>query len=629
MIAAKADIAEEVELGRTLLLQGHLDTAQRVLLKVCQEQMEHAEAFRVLAMVLDKRGDDRRARPLREYADEIDAQRMHEITGPLDAAPSEAKTRQPRLVMQDAERPVAMPQEHPAILAPPAAQPTLPEILAPAQKARRRGGLALLATFLCAAVAVVAVAAYKTQGRVAPPRPSPREELDKALSSGTLEVLMRARDVGRVALENGACDGDSLARLGLVNAFLVNDYAVEATKDAELALQRAESIPDSSKERAAMVATARALLALATGERGTAKQLSDRAVAEAAPEPPAFALLASARVHSLSGDAAGAARDLDRAMGINPELAPVVVDWAASRLDGGDPVAARRALVSLIERNPLNSRALLLLAEAERALGEPDWVKSLEQACHSDAKISRSIRAICAVESAVQARLDGDRAGSLRKAKAVAQASEDPQVLGQAALLMALLGETDAAADVLDRARKVADPANVSLQWADLAIRLGRNEIAATSPVFEHPAGPERDLVALRAAYAHAGTGGLATALKLLPPGIQDVDWDVRSFAVLGREGIPPKAELATLEKRGEKGSPVISYVLGVLAVRDKNFKLAMRKLEKAFVLHGDVCQAAVLYLDAVKHVGRRAQPNKAGLRGIHAHNAKCPAPDM
>jgi uncharacterized protein HemY len=348
-----------------------------------------------------------------------------------------------------------------------------------------------------------------------------------------------------------------------------------------------------------------------------------------APELSPFALLASARVRTLAGDFEGTARDLDRAMGIAPELAPVVVDWATSRFDGGDPVAARRALVTLLERNQDNSRALLLLAEAERALGEPNWIKSLEKACRGDAKISRSIRATCAVESAMQARIEGDRAGAVRKAKAISQTSEDPQVLGQTSLLLALLGETDTAEEVLDRGRKAADPANVPLTWADLAIRLSRGETIATSRLLEHPAGPERDLVALRAAYVRAGAAGLAAAFKVLPPGIQDIDWDVRAYSALGREGGPPKPELATLEKRVEKGSPVVSYVLGVLAVRDKDFKLAMRRLAKALAGHAEACQAAVLYLDAVKRVGHGTQPDKPGVRNVRSHNAKCPLPEM
>jgi tetratricopeptide (TPR) repeat protein len=643
LIAAKADIAEEVELGRTLLVQGHLETAQRVLLKICQAQPDHAEAFRVLALVLSKRGDDRRARPLLDYADELDAQRTHEIPAALDDVPSDAETRQNRLAMRQpgveakpAERPSPAPQVSSpglSVVTTPTSSTSLsspgyPAVAAsPAPKSRK--GLAFFMVVLCSALAAGGVAAYKQYGKPAQSRPSPREELDRSLYSGTLEQLMRARDVARMALETGIPDADSLARLGLLNAFLVDDYAVEARKDAEDALRRAGTGPDTNRERTALLASARSLLARAAGERAAARQHADVAMDAMAPDPSPFGLLASARVRSLVGDVEGTARDLDRAMGIAPDLAPVVVDWATTRLDGGDPVAARRALVTLLERNPDNSRALLLLAEAERALGEPNWVKSLEKACGGDAKISRSIRAACSVGSALQSRIDGDRSGALRKAKAVSQTSEDPQVLGPASLLLALLGETDAAVEVLDRARKAADPASVPLLWADLAVRLSRGESIQVLPkALEHPAGPERDLVALRAAYLRGGSPGLAAALKVLPPGILDIDLDVRAFAVLGHEGGPAKPELATLEKRIDKGSPVVSYVLGVLAIRDKDYKLAVRRLDKALAWHGDACQAATLYWDAVKRAGRGVQPNKAGLRNVRAHNAKCPLPE-
>ncbi len=648
LIAANADIAEEVELGRTLLVQGHLDTAQRVLLKICQAQPECAEAFRVLALVLSKRGDERRARPLLDYAEELDAQRTREIPTALDDVPSDAETKQNRLAMQTTAqvKPPAKPAgaHAPVVSEPvghllaPKAPLSLPASLpvqavsAPASAnpvPRSRAGWAIFALLLCAALAAGAAAAYKQYGRTTPARPSPREELDRSLASGTVEHLLRARDVARMALESGVADADSLARLGLLNAFLMDDYGIEAKKDAEDALRRAEMSPETNKDRAALIASARSLLALAAGDRAAAGKLADTAVALTAPDPGAFALLASARVRTLAGDVEGTARDLDRAMGLAPELAPVVVDWATSRLDGGDPVAARRAMVTLLERNQDNSKALLLLAEAQCALGEPDWVKSLEKACRSDAKISRSIRSACAVESALQARIEGDRAGALRKAKAIAQTSEDAQVLGTASLLLSLLGETDLAEEVLDRARKVAAPANVPLQWADLSIRLSRGEAPQLSRVLERPAGPERDVVALRAAYARAGAAGLATALKALPPGIQDIDGDVRAYAVLAREGEPSKPELTAMEKRVEKGSPVFSYVLGLLAARDKDFKLAVRRLDKALSWHGAACQAALAYLDAVKHAGRGVQPNKAGLRNVHAHNAKCPLPEM
>jgi uncharacterized protein HemY len=633
-------MAEEVELGRTLLGQGHIDTAQRVLLRACQGQPECAAAFRALAEVLRRRGDGGRAHSLAEYADELDATSTGAPAAPLPDVPSDEETHQHRLGSLAVPPLVVSPPVVERVVAPePTPLPKSPfPVRAPSSPAlsrrpNRRRDLAVLAVAACAVAAVAAVAAFSQHGRAKPPRATPREELDKALASGTLEVLMRARDVARMALAAGIPDSDSFSRLALVNAFLVEDYGVEAgKKDAEEALKSAENDHGEapvSKDRASLADATRALLALADGDRTGAKRHAEAALAAVTPEPPAWALLASARVRSLSGDAAGTARDLDRALGMAPDVAPVVADWAASRLDGGDPVAARRALAAALEKNSDNSRLRLLLADAERALGETDWVKNLELACRGDAKISRNVRTMCAVESALQSRLEGDRVGALRKAKAAAQTSEDPQLLGQASLLLALLGEIDVAEDTLVAARKFADPSAISLQWADLAVRLGRGEAAQISAFTEHPAGPERDLVALRLAYARGGRDALANALKGLPPGIQDIDGDIRAFAALARADGPPKPDLLTLEKRGEKGSPVASYVLGVLATRDKNFKLAAHRLEKAFSLHGDTCMAAALYLEAVKHVGRSAQPNKSGLRGIRAHNAKCALPEM
>jgi Tfp pilus assembly protein PilF len=633
-------MAEEVELGRTLLGQGHIDTAQRVLLRACQGQPECAAAFRALAEVLRRRGDGGRAHSLAEYADELDATSTGAPTAPLPDVPSDEETHQHRLGVQAVPPPVVPPPVVERVVAPePTPLPKSPfPVRAPSSPAlsrrpNRRRDLAVLAVAACAVAAVAAVAAFSQHGRAKPPRVTPREELDKALASGTLEVLMRARDVARMALAAGIPDSDSFSRLALVNAFLVQDYGVEAgKKDAEEALKLAENDPGEaqvSKDRASLAAATRALLALADGDRTGAKRHAEAALSAVAPDPPAWALLASARVRSLSGDAAGAARDLDRALGMAPDVAPVVADWAASRLDVGDPVAARRALAAALEKYSDNSRLRLLLADAERALGETDWVKNLELACRGDAKISRNVRTTCAVESALQSRLEGDRVGALRKARAAAQTSEDPQLLGQASLLLALLGEIDVAEDTLVAARKFADPSAIPLQWADLAVRLGRGEAVQPSPFTEHPAGPERDLVALRLAYARGGMDALANALKGLPPGIQDIDWDIRAFAALARADGPPKPDLLTLEKRGEKGSPIASYVLGLLAIKDKNFKLAAHRLDKAFSLHGDTCAAAALYLEAVKHLGRGAQTNKTGLRGIRAHNAKCALPEM
>ena len=664
--AGMAEIAEELELGRTLLVQGHLETAQRVLLKVCQAQSECAEAFRVLSLVLSKRGDEKRAQSLMDYANELDAQPPSEIPAHVDDAPSDADTRRNRLGQPAVVRPPPLAKaatktatplaqsrpvppfkapSHatPAAAAPAAAPAPVPApvpiavpILAPAPSAvparpgkRRRGG-ALLAFFAGVAVVAAGVAVYGYYGGITikkPPRPSPRDELDRALAAGTVEALMRGRDVARINLEAGKPDPDSLVRLGLVNAFLVLDYDVDARKDAERALDGVKSGPETSNERTSLAAAARSLLALAAGDRASAKRDAETAVAAVTPDPPVYALLASARVRGLAGDATGAARDLDRALASSGDVAPVLVDWAASRLDQGDPVAARRSLLALLAKHPEYSRARLLLADAERALGEAGWTKNLELACRGDAKISRNVRAACAVGSALQARLDGDRGGALRKAKAVALTTEDPQALAQLALLLALIGEIDGADELLGRAAKSADPAVLAMRWADLAIRLGRGEKGEGLPMVENPAGPERDLVALRAAYARSGTNGLAALLKALPPGINDIDWEVRTLAVLGKAGPLSKPETLALEKRAERWNPVASYVLGLYAAHNKDFKLAARRLEKALSWHGDACPAASVYADAVKRAGRPFQLNKAALRALHARNARCPLP--
>jgi hypothetical protein len=414
LIAANAEIAEEVELGRTLLVQGHLNTAQRVLVKVCREQPEFAEAFRVLGMVLSKRGDDRRARPLLEYADELDAQRTREIPAGTDDILSDAETgptslaavaapqsfpqmRPPALpvvpIVQPASAanssarsystsspllptatpswPLATPSNAPAPLVGALTLPTVSAPMAQVPRKPRVGRFVALLVFFVA-VAGGGFVVHKHYGKLLhygkifsflttarPKQPSPREELDRALAAGSLDLLMRARDVARVALEASAPDADALARLGLVNALLVDDYGIEARKDAESALQRAESGIEPKQERTSIVATARALLAHAAGERAAGKVFADAAIAAVAPETPALALLASARLGKQAGDAEGSSRALDKAMTVAPDSGLVVVDWAVSRLDGGDPVAARRALVTLVRCRTSPGRAHL------------------------------------------------------------------------------------------------------------------------------------------------------------------------------------------------------------------------------------------------------------------------------
>jgi uncharacterized protein HemY len=89
-----------------------------------------------------------------------------------------------------------------------------------------------------------------------------------------------------------------------------------------------------------------------------------------------------------------------------------------------------------------------------------------------------------------------------------------------------------------------------------------------------------------------------------------------------------PNPNLLTLEKRIEKGSPVISYVLGVLAARDKDYKLAMRRLEKALALGtAMLVRPRRCIWTRSSAWDTRAQPNKAGCAMCRAQR-KCP-PEM
>jgi hypothetical protein len=65
------DISEELLLGRTLLEQGHLGAAQRVLVGVCQRNPENAEAFGRLCDILRRKGDGVRARIIGDYAQDL------------------------------------------------------------------------------------------------------------------------------------------------------------------------------------------------------------------------------------------------------------------------------------------------------------------------------------------------------------------------------------------------------------------------------------------------------------------------------------------------------------------------------------------------------------------------------
>jgi tetratricopeptide (TPR) repeat protein len=671
------DIGEDLLLGRTLLEQGHLSTAQRVLVKLCQQHPNNSEAFRGLGDVLHRKGDETRARIIAEYAADLG---VHDAKTPRptplpETRPTQAGARQGPTGQAAARNPPASRSEfvtplvdpftppvdsvtprptpptpsvgsvtpRPNLVTPPvvvstaltmpsSSHPvTLPSGLAAAAPASARPGAKLgkylaVAAVLLAGLGILGYRFYKPGQRRGP---SPREELDSALASGSLDRLMRVRDRVRSALGGAEPDADALVRLALVEAFLTLDYGVAGAKNAEEDLRRLRPGDRPDPQRLALVEAVRALLALAAGDREMAREHVDVGLAWAAKRPPAALLLASSRVRVLAGDAAGAGRDLDSALRAAPDFAAVVADWSAQRLDTGDASAARRVAREFLAKNKTAWRVQLVVAEAERTLGERGWIKHVESACRGDNRGSRAMRAACSLAAAQEARMDGERLTATRKARTAGQSSDDPRVLADSALVLASLGEIDAADEVLARVRKLADGKAVPLAWADLAVRLGRGQTDGAAVPAERPAQPERQLVALRAAYLKGGGAALAAAIKSLPAGASEIDPDLRTFVELGREGSGSPSDRATLERRAEHGSPVASFVLGILAAREGDHKQAAKWLEKALAGHGDACRAALLYLSALQALDRPTAPNRPSLRALRARNAQCPIPEM
>ena len=474
-----SDISEELLLGRALIEQGHLGTAQRVLVKLCQRHPDNAEAFGGLGDALRRKGDELRARIIGEYAEDLRASDAAGARTPLagswigaariPVAPqaerkpppvpvaSRAELVTPRVELVTPRVELVAPQaalvtSHPAPAGPPVRAVTALSMPSPNSKPAAKSGkyLAVVAALvLFAGLGILGYRAYKPSQRRGF---SPRDELESALSCGSFDRLMRARDRARVALAGPAPDADALLSLALVDAFSALDHGVPGAKSAEEALRRLPAGDRPNPQRLALVETVRALLALAAGDRETARQHVDVGLAWAGAKPPPALLLASARVRTLAGDSGGAGKALDLALQSAPDSAPVVADWAAQRLDSGDAIAARRVTREFLAKNKAAARVHLVAADAERALGESGWSKHIELACRGEGRTSRALRAACSLAAALDARLDGERSAAVRKARAAGQASDDPRVLADSALVLASLGEIDAADDVLARA---------------------------------------------------------------------------------------------------------------------------------------------------------------------------------
>jgi hypothetical protein len=247
-------------------------------------------------------------------------------------------------------------------------------------------------------------------------------------------------------------------------------------KDAEDALRRAGAGPEVGKERAAIVASARALLAHAAGERVAAKTAGRRGHgshgrSDLRIRPAGF----SARSQP-GGDAGGHGAGLDRAMGIAPELAPVVVDWATSRLDGGDPVAARRALVRCWRETRTTRGHCFCLPRPSALWASPTGSRVWKRPAGATPRYRAASAPPARLNRPCRRASTAIAPGRCARPRRFRRPPRIRRCLAQRRFCLPCSVKPTRPRRSLERARKAADPANVPLLWADLAVRLSRGE---------------------------------------------------------------------------------------------------------------------------------------------------------
>jgi predicted Zn-dependent protease len=491
---------------------------------------------------------------------------------------------------------------------------------------RRRPNVAVGAG-LALVVLVIAIAVLPRAGRAPSAadvaNASLRARAADAIARGSLAALSAARDeLGpalRLGVEPGAPDPGLAADAALVEAFLAADHGVSPSDQlAHLELP----VEAPARDRARALA-ARGLFAFARGDLDEAARAAARALELATDALEARVLLA--RVHLVSGrlDDANRALELVLAASATTTVSTAVVDWATLLAEQGKLVDAEGSLRPLVDAQPDLLVARALLARVARAQGRK--TPALDgRACVEQGARAKLVAAWCRLDAVEVDRLEGKRAEAAREARSVLElAPTDGRVLVAAALALAALGEIDAAADALDRARKLTGGELPSLGWAERGVTLARRE-----PPPKAPPGPvsslDAALVSLRLAYASGGAAAVTLALRDVPPGALALDDDLRALSLLAREARPTPTIAQELAEKADAGNPVAAFVAGKLARHAGDARLAAKRLERALVGHADGCLAAVDYAAVLRQLGRAAGPTAPPFAPVRKHNARC-----
>ncbi|HEY0708615.1 MAG TPA: tetratricopeptide repeat protein [Polyangia bacterium] len=428
-------------------------------------------------------------------------------------------------------------------------------------------------------------------------------DMTAAIAAGTHDGLSAVRALGKRVLEMQPPDPDQLAAAAFASALLANDYGGAGNSDALEMASAAEKGKPDRPVRTALIEGSRALVALTGGHLADARAAVERAL-QASPDS-AESLLVQGRIALREGELAAAITALQKALARQPVITSAALDLATAHIDSGDVAAAEGVLAPVIaERNDL--RALLLRAEVERAQGKPVSAKNLRERCRDEGRDSAGLRTWCAAETALAARVAGDRSAAQRSARsATAGGGRNPRALAFGSLVLANLGEIEQSGDALRKIRDDSTAAFVPRAWVHLALALGRGEAPAASVTVPKPSGPETRLVAARVAFARAGKLGLREFLAGVDPNLVAQDPDLAAFALLADESPPDAAGRAALEDRAAKGSGFATYVLGRLELASGDPKAAAIRLHRSLQASAEACEAARLLLT----IDRKSRP--------------------
>jgi tetratricopeptide (TPR) repeat protein len=644
-------VTGEVALGRALIGRGRWAEAREVLVAAARSNPDHGDAFRLLGDLVLHEGDRERARILLEYAEELMpsdgrvAELLSLAGGKPWLRPARPSTDFEHTQVKDGraladhmhEDPPttsgargAIDEDRTPVVEPLSQlEPVTPIVEAPVQTAVetalppprpprwRLAAHPFRALALAAAAGLVLVLVLRVV-RQPPETPQPNAgsaartsvpaslqkaapdlaPLRQAILEGSPANLEKVRALGQELGLTGPAHADLAAMVAFADALLAAEWGSPLGPEVDRAADIAARARPTVAVRTATFEAARAIAVAAAGRLPEARAAAERALAASASS--FESRFAAGRIKLLHGELGAARVDLERALTSWPGFTLAALDQAAGLIEAGEASTAASQLEKMLVERPGDLRAQLLLAEARRAAARPVETSGVLEACGEPGATSSSQRALCSFGAAADARLRGDRSLASRYAREAIAAGvlglHSARATAQAALILASLGEVDAASEALLKIRDHVGTSFAPRVWAEVAIALGRGEKVAAASL-STPTSPEARLTAARMAFAQGGPAALSATLGRIGAAAVEYDADLQSFAALATEGRLTSRVRLDLERRVARGSPVAAYVLGRNALAAGQRRTAARGLQRALKGHGDACEAARLLM--------------------------------